>query len=136
MGKYTVSGKCSGDVDDEEYRGLKSRGFTLELELKKDGTGIETRTGPDAGIENFTWSQLGQTLCIKNACVPYELAANEQTFRINLKEDAYCIDEDYNITGLTLGEHPMSLIRKKSKAFKMCKRNSDLEYLNLKQEIP
>ena len=99
MGKYTVSGKCSGDVDDEEYRGLKSQGFTLELELKKDGTGIETRTGPDAGIENFTWSQLGQTLCIKNACVPYELAANEQTFRVNLKEDAYCIDEDYNITG-------------------------------------
>ena len=104
MGKYTVSGKCSGDVDDEEYRGLKSRGFTLELELKKDGTGIETRTGPDAGIENFTWSQLGQTLCIKNACVPYELAANEQTFRINLKEDAYCIDEDYNILGTTIKE--------------------------------
>ena len=32
-------------------------------------------------------------------CVPYVIAANEQTFRINLKEDAYCIDEDYNITG-------------------------------------
>ncbi len=32
MGKYTVSGKCSGDVDDDEYRGLKSQGFTLTLE--------------------------------------------------------------------------------------------------------
>lgn len=99
MGTYKISGKCSGEVDDEEYRGLKSKGFTLSLELKKDGSGIETRTGPEAGTETFTWSQLGQTLCIKNSCIPYDLAPNEQTFRINNKEDAYCIDEDFNVTG-------------------------------------
>ena len=99
MGTYKVSGKCSGEVDDEEYRGLKSKGFTLTIELKKDGTGIETRTGPDAGTESFSWSQLGETLCIKNSCVPFEIASNEQTFRINIKEDAYCIDENFNITG-------------------------------------
>ena len=50
MGNYKVSGKCDGEVDDEEYRGLKSKGFTLVLELKKDGTGTETRTGPDAAV--------------------------------------------------------------------------------------
>ena len=99
MGTYKVSGKCSGEVDDEDYRGLKSKGFTLTLELKKDGSGIETRTGPDSGTESFTWSQLGQTLCIKNSCIPYELAPNEQTFRINVKEDAYCLDEDFKVTG-------------------------------------
>ena len=99
MGTYKISGKCSGEVDDEEYRGLKSKGFTLSLELKKDGSGIETRTGPEAGTESFTWSQLGQSLCIKNSCIPYDLAPNEQTFRINIKDDAYCIDEDFNVTG-------------------------------------
>ena len=26
------------------------------------------------------------------------MTANEQTFRINLQEDAYCLDEDYNVT--------------------------------------
>jgi hypothetical protein len=101
MGKYEVSGKCSGEVDDEEYRGLKSKGFTLLMELKKDGTGVETRTGPDAGTESFTWTQLGETLCIKNSCASFDLAANEQTFRINNKEDPYCQDEDYNITSDT-----------------------------------
>ena len=98
MGTYTVSGKCSGEVDDEEYRGLKSKGFTLTLELKKDGTGIQTVTGPDAGTENFTWSDFGQTICIKNDCVSYEMAPNELSFRLNKKVDAYCQDEDYNIT--------------------------------------
>ena len=98
MGKYKVPGKCSGEVDDEEYRGLKSKGFTLTIELKKNGTGIETRTGPEAGVENFSWTHVGETLCIKNECIPYEMTSNEQTFRINLQEAAYCLDEDYNVT--------------------------------------
>ena len=42
---------------------------------------------------------------------------------------------DYDLTGLTLGEHPMSLFRKNIGLFKNCKRNCDLSHLNHKQEI-
>ena len=42
---------------------------------------------------------------------------------------------DYDLTGLTLGEHPMSLFRKYIGLFKNCKRNCDLSHLNHKQEI-
>ena len=42
---------------------------------------------------------------------------------------------DYDLTGLTLGEHPMSLFRKNIDLFKNCKRNCDLSHLNHKQEI-
>lgn len=99
MGKYLVAGKCEGEIDDEEYRGLKSKGFTLTLEFKNDGSGIETRTGPEAGNEVFTWAELGETICIKNSCVPFDMAPNELSFRVNFQEDAYCQDEDYNVTG-------------------------------------
>ena len=80
MGKYLVAGKCDGEIDDEEYRGLKSKGFTLTLEFKNDGSGIETRTGPEAGTEVFTWTELGETICIKNSCVPFDMASNELSF--------------------------------------------------------
>ena len=99
MGKYLVAGKCEGEIDDEEYRGLKSMGFTLTLEFKNDGTGTETTTGPDARTETFSWTEIGETICIKNSCAPFEMAANQLSFRVNFQEEAYCEDEDFNITG-------------------------------------
>ena len=74
-------------------------GFTLTLEFKNDGTGTETTTGPDARTETFSWTEIGETICIKNSCAPFEMAANQLSFRVNFQEEAYCEDEDFNITG-------------------------------------
>ena len=65
MGKYLVAGKCEGEIDDEEYRGLKSKGFTLTLEFKNDGTGIETTTGPDAKTEISLGLRLEKQFALK-----------------------------------------------------------------------
>ena len=78
MGKYLVAGKCDGEIDDEEYRGLKSKGFTLTLEFKNDGSGIETRTGPEAGTEVFTWTELVKPYVLKIAA--YRLIWRQMSF--------------------------------------------------------
>ena len=98
MGQYAVA-TCSGEIDDSIWRGAKGKGLTITMELRKDGTGTETITGPDAKVTNFAWYHQGETLCLIDDCFAYEMPFNELSFFINTKEEAFCMDEDYNVTG-------------------------------------
>ena len=69
----------------KNIRGLKSKGFTLTLEFKNDGTGIETTTGLMLVLKILLGHSWAKLYVLKIACVPFEMAANEQTFRVNLK---------------------------------------------------
>ncbi|MBC8345078.1 MAG: hypothetical protein ISR82_04460 [Candidatus Marinimicrobia bacterium] len=100
MGIYEIS-DCKGEIDDTEWRGLKGKGFTITLELKKDGTGIETITGPGAKVTTFTWYDAGGTICIIDQCNPYDMPNNQLSFHIDQVKDPYCIDENYAVTGHT-----------------------------------
>jgi len=97
-GVYQVS-DCSGEVDDSEWRGLKSKGVTITIEIKKDGTGVETITGPDPKVTTFTWYNPGNTFCMKDDCFIYVMPNNQQSFYTNIIKDPYCIDENYKVTG-------------------------------------
>ncbi|MGY8780977.1 MAG: hypothetical protein ACKVJJ_04870 [Fidelibacterota bacterium] len=100
MGKYQ-SAACSGDINDSEWRGLKGKGLTITLEIKKDGTGTQTITGPDPSVTTFVWYDVGESFCFNNGCYQYELTNNNKIFSINNKIEATCIDENYKITGST-----------------------------------
>ena len=100
MGIYEIS-DCNGDIDDTEWRGLKGKGLTITLELKKNGTGIETVTGPDAKVTSFTWYDAGGTICILDECNIYEMTNIQLSFHINKVKDPFCIDENYAVTGHT-----------------------------------
>ena len=98
MGTYQ-SASCSGDIDDTEWRGLKGKGVTITLEIYDDGTGKEIITGPNAIINAFTWYDIGETFCFSGDCFKYEMAPSNKSFFVNMEEEAYCINEEYEITG-------------------------------------
>ncbi len=98
MGQYAVA-TCSGEIDDTEWRGAKGKGISITMELRDDGTGTETITGPDAEVTNFAWYHQGETVCFLDGCYIYEMASNKLSFFVNTKEEAFCMDEDYNVTG-------------------------------------
>ena len=98
MGTYQ-SASCSGDIDDTEWRGLKGKGLTITLEIYDDGTGKEIITGPNANINTFTWYDVGETFCYSGDCFKYDMAPDNKSFSVNVEEDSYCINEDYEITG-------------------------------------
>tara|TARA_B100000035_G_C20742596_1_gene440400 strand:- start:122 stop:559 length:438 start_codon:yes stop_codon:yes gene_type:complete len=98
MGVYQIS-SCSGEVDDTEWRGLKGKGLTITLEINKDGTGVETITGPNPEVTTFAWYDVGETFCFKEDCYPYTMSNDKRSFHINIVSDPYCIDENFEITG-------------------------------------
>ena len=100
MGTYE-SASCSGEIDDTEWRGLKGKGLTITLEIYDDGTGKEIITGPNANTKIFTWYDVGETFCFSGNCFKYEMASSNKSFFVNVEEESYCLDEDYNITGDT-----------------------------------
>lgn len=120
--KITTSSRPFKDIDD----------FYKKTDLSKTNLNLLSSAGAFNSISknrrDAQWHSLGLQ---KNQL----LLRNSNNVNFPCQSEFHKMWEDYNITGLTLGEHPMSLIRKESKAFKMCKRNSDLEYLNQKQEI-
>jgi len=98
MGTYQ-SASCSGDIDDTEWRGLKGKGLTITLEIYDDGTGKEIITGPNANTNTFTWYDVGETFCYSGDCFKYDMAPDNKSFSVNVEEDSYCINEDYEVTG-------------------------------------
>ena len=98
MGTYQ-SASCSGDIDDTDWRGLKGKGLTITLEIYDDGTGKEIITGPNANIMTFTWDDVGETFCYSEDCFKYDMAPDNKSFSVNVEEDSYCLNEDYEVTG-------------------------------------
>ena len=98
MGTYQ-SASCSGDIDDTEWRGLKGKGLTITLEIYDDGTGKEIITGPNANTNTFTWYDVGETFCYSGDCFKYDMAPDNKSFSVNVEEDSYCLNEDYEVTG-------------------------------------
>lgn len=100
MGTYQ-SAKCSGEIDDTEWRGLKGKGLTITLEIYDDDTGKEIITGPNANTTTFTWYDVGDTFCFSGDCYKYEMAPNNNSFFVNVEEESYCLDENYEVTADT-----------------------------------
>ena len=98
MGTYQ-SASCSGDIDDTEWRGLKGKGLTITLEIYDDGTGKEIITGLNANTNTFTWYDVGETFCYSGDCFKYDMAPDNKSFSVNVEEDSYCLNEDYEVTG-------------------------------------
>ena len=97
MGKYEVS-TCSGTINEDEFRGFKGKGGAIFLEIRDDGTGSEIITGPNESKTDFLWEEVSDLLCFKDACLKYEMAQNNRSFKVNTVEEAYCLDEDLKIT--------------------------------------
>jgi len=97
VGTYE-SALCTGEIDDTEWRGLKSKGVTITLEIYDNGTGKEIITGPDETTETFTWYDIGETFCFSGDCYKYEMAPSNKSFFVNVEDEAYCLDEDYKKT--------------------------------------
>ena len=97
MGKYQVS-TCSGTINDDEFRGFKGKGGSITLEIRGDGTGSEIITGPNESKTDFSWEEVSDLLCFKDACLKYEMAQNNRSFTVNFIEEAYCLDEDLEVT--------------------------------------
>ena len=97
MGKYQVS-TCSGTINDDEFRGFKGKGGSITLEIRGDGTGSEIITGPNESKTDFSWEEVSDLLCFKDACLKYEMAQNNRSFTVNIVEEAYCLDEDLEVT--------------------------------------
>ena len=98
MGVYQ-SASCSGEVDDTEWRGLKGKGLTITLEIYDDATGKEIITGPNAKTSTFAWYDIGETFCFNGKCNTYDMASNNKSFFVNVEDESYCIDENYEVTG-------------------------------------
>ncbi len=97
MGKYQVS-TCSGTINDDEFRGFKGKGGTIFLEIRDDGTGSEIITGPNESKTDFLWEEVSDLFCFKDACLKYEMAQDNRSFKVNTVEEAYCLDEDIQVT--------------------------------------
>ena len=97
MGKYQVS-TCSGTINDDEFRGFKGKGGSITLEIRGDGTGSEIITGPNESKTDFSWEEVSDLLCFKDACLKYEMAQDNRSFKVNTVEEAYCLDEDIQVT--------------------------------------
>ena len=75
-------------------------GNRIEKEIiYDDGTGKEIITGPNANTNTFTWYDVGETFCYSGDCFKYEMAPDNKSFFVNVEEDSFCINEDYEVTG-------------------------------------
>jgi len=101
---------------------LKARLSQVDLSLLSSAGALQSLT------ENRRQAHL-QALAINNHGQLLQNASIEPN--INLKEPSETdnLYADYNTTGLTLGRHPMSILRDQFPIFRQCKRHSDLAEL-------
>ena len=102
------------------------RDLTLRTGLSKANLSLLSSAGALQSITNNRRQAHWQTLAIHSDGPLLENSMLTLETQLNPPSESDNIYADYNNTGLTLGRHPMSILREQFPLFRQCKRHSDL----------
>ncbi|MFQ3309886.1 MAG: error-prone DNA polymerase, partial [Porticoccaceae bacterium] len=100
--------------------------LTLRTGLSKANLSLLSSAGALQSITNNRRQAHWQTLAIHSDGPLLENSMPTLETQLNPPSESDNIYADYNNTGLTLGRHPMSILREQFPLFRQCKRHSDL----------
>ena len=100
--------------------------LTVRTGLSKANLSLLSSAGALQSITNNRRQAHWQTLAINNNEPLLEHSMSALDLQLSPPSESDNIYADYNNTGLTLGRHPMSILREQFPLFRQCKRHSDL----------
>ena len=100
--------------------------LTARTGLSKANLSLLSSAGALQSITNNRRQAHWQTLAINSHEPLLERTMPDSDLQLSPPSESDNIYADYNNTGLTLGRHPMSILREQFPLFRQCKRHSDL----------